>query len=102
MNESNEASKAYVYILSNERGNVLYIGSTEDLRKRIYLHKKRLIAGFTKRYNVHRLVYFEQYSSIGKARAREKYLKGKTRAKKIALIESANPAWKDLTSEIPI
>ena len=96
-----EEKKAYVYILSNDRGNVLYIGSTADLKKRIYLHKKRLIAGFTKKYNVTRLVYFKKYPCIDKAEAREKYLKGKTRDKKVALVESINPNWVDLTSKIP-
>jgi len=95
-----DSQKAYVYILSNDRGNVLYIGCTEDLKKRIYMHKKRLIAGFTKKYNVHRLVYFEQLSGIDKARAREQYLKGKSRAKKIALIESVNPTRKDLSQDV--
>ena len=93
--------KAYVYILCNDRENVLYIGSTEDLKKRIYLHKKRLIAGFTKKYNVTRLVYFEEHPNIEKAIEREKYLKGKTRIKKNIIIESTNPDWADLTTEIP-
>ena len=96
-----EKKKAYVYILSNDRRNVLYIGSTVEFKKRIYLHKKRLIPGFTKKYNVTRLVYFEEYSSIENAEKREKYLKGKTRAKKITFIEKINPDWKDLTSKIP-
>ena len=96
-----DTQKAYVYILSNDRGNVLYIGCTEDLKKRIYMHKKSLIAGFTKKYNVHRLVYFEQFSNIDEAKTREKYLKGKTRAKKITLIESINPTKKDLSQDIP-
>jgi putative endonuclease len=94
--------KAYVYILCNDRRNVLYIGCTEDLKKRIYMHKKRLIAGFTKKYNVHRLVYFKQYSNITKARESENYLKGKNRAKKIALIKSINSTWNDLSSELPV
>jgi putative endonuclease len=64
------------------------------------MHKKRLISGFTKKYNVNRLVYFEQFPSIDKAREREKYLKGKSRAKKTALIESANPTKKDLSQDI--
>ncbi len=93
--------KAYVYILCNDRENVLYVGSTEDIKKRIYLHKKRLIAGFTKKYNVTRLVYLEEHPNIEKAEAREKYLKGKTRAKKNITIELTNPDWVDLTSEIP-
>jgi putative endonuclease len=90
----------YVYILTNDRGNVLYIGSTEDLQRRMYFHKRRLIAGFTKKYNVHRLVYFETMVSLEAAEAREKQLKGKTRAKKNALVESKNPSWSDLSSQI--
>ena len=87
-------------MLTNDRGNVLYIGSTEDLRRRMYFHKRRLIAGFTKKYNVHRLVYFETISSLEAAEVREKQLKGKTRAKKSALVESKNPSWSDLSSQI--
>lgn len=93
--------KAYVYILANDRVNVLYIGSTADFKKRIYLHKKRLISGFTKKYNVTHLVYFEEHQNIAKAEEREKYLKGKTRVKKNIIVESTNPDWADLTTEIP-
>ena len=82
----------YVYMLNNDKGNVLYIGSTEDLRKRVYFHKRRLIPGFTKKYNVHRLVYYETHSSLEAAEVREKQLKGKTRAKKNILVESINPS----------
>jgi putative endonuclease len=92
--------KAFVYILTNDKGNVLYIGCTENLKKRIYHHKHRLISGFTKKYNLHRLVYFEVLPNIEAARVRERQLKGKTRAKKIALIESVNPSWRDLSSEL--
>jgi len=90
----------YVYMLNNDRGNVLYIGSTENLKKRIYFHKRRLIPGFTKKYNVHRFVYYEIHSSLEGAEKREKQLKGKTRAKKNALVEAINPMWGDLSSEI--
>lgn len=92
--------KYYVYILINDRGNVIYIGITEDLKKRIYFHKQRLIPGFTKKYNVHRLVYYEIYPSLEEAERREKQLKGKARAKKNAMVESINPFWRDLSSEI--
>ena len=101
MSDKEQARVGYVYILSNERRSVIYIGSTSNLSKRVYAHQKGLIPGFTKKYNVKRLVYFEQHSSIEEARLREKYLKGKTRAKKIKLIESSNPEWNDLTQEIP-
>ena len=92
--------KYYVYMLTNDKGNVLYIGSTEDLKKRVYFHKRGLIPGFTKKYNVHRLVYYEIYSSLEEAEKREKQLKGKTRAKKNAIVESINPSWRDLSSEV--
>ena len=90
----------YVYILNNDNGNVLYIGSTEDLRKRIYFHKRRLIPGFTKKYNVHRLVYYEVQASLEAAENRESQLKAKTRAKKKILVESMNPSWADLSTQL--
>jgi len=95
-----KAQKYYIYILTNQRGNVIYIGLTEDLKKRIYFHKKRLIPGFTRKYNVCKLVYYEVHSSLEAAEKREKQLKGKSRAKKNALVESINPKWRDLSSEI--
>ena len=85
-----------MYFLTNDRGNVLYIGSTENLRERIRFHKKRLIPGFTKKNNVTRLVYFEELSCLEDALLREKYLKGKTRAKKNKLIEIQNPSFRDM------
>ena len=88
---------AYVYLLCNERRNILYVGVTANLRERLYLHKKRLIPGFTKRYNVNRLVYFEGFANIKAARERERQLKGKSRAKKNAIIESTNPAISPLS-----
>ena len=87
-------------MLTNKKGNVLYIGATEDLKKRVYLHKGGFVAGFTKKYNVHRLVYFEEHADIEKARERERELKGKTRAKKNAVIQSTNPTMSDLSSKI--
>jgi putative endonuclease len=89
-----------VYILCNRHRNVLYIGSASDLKKRIYFHKKRLIAGFSKRYNVDQLVYFELMRGVEEALCREKQLKGYTRAKKIRLIEKANPSWVDFYKDI--
>ncbi len=88
----------YVYILSNKK-RVLYIGVTNDLEKRIWQHKQHLIPGFTQRYNVDRLVYFEHTNSIEGAIGREKQLKGWLRAKKIALIESVNPDWDELSMQ---
>lgn len=86
----------YVYILTNDRQTVLYTGCTEDLKKRLIHHRRRLIPGFTKKYNVHQLVYFEKLESIEVARLRERQIKNMSRAKKEALIKSINESWKDL------
>lgn len=86
----------YVYILTN-RSRTLYAGVTNDLTRRVYEHKQKLLPGFTEKYNISRLVYFEETSDVRDAIAREKQIKGWTRAKKIALIESINPEWKDLS-----
>ena len=88
--------KSFVYILSNNHGNVLYIGSTDDLKKRLYFHKRRLISGFTKKYNVHKLVYFEHFESPENALKPERQLKGFNRAKKNKIIERLNPNWNEL------
>jgi putative endonuclease len=85
-----------VYILAS-RTRTLYTGVTNNLLLRVVQHKQKRVPGFTQRYNVTRLVYFEQYSGIGLAIAREKQIKELLRKKKIALIESRNPEWKDLT-----
>jgi putative endonuclease len=85
----------YVYILSNTRRGVLYVGVTNE-------HKSRLVSGFTRKYGVILLVYFEEYSSILEARAREASLKRWRRAWKIQLIESLNPDWRDLTRELAL
>ena len=87
----------YVYILSNWDDSVLYIGVTNDLVRRLYEHKNHLIDGFTKKYNVNKLVYYEHTSDVRSAIEREKQLKGWTRAKKNTLIQKANPDWKDLS-----
>ncbi len=86
----------YVYIMTNHSGT-LYIGVTNDLQRRVWQHKQKLIKGFTKRYNITRLVYYEETSDIKAAITREKQLKGWIRRKKIVLIESCNPDWKDLS-----
>ncbi|PYY14884.1 MAG: hypothetical protein DMG61_01480 [Acidobacteria bacterium] len=85
-----------VYVVSS-RTRVLYIGMTSDLQHRIRQHKNGTFEGFTKKYNCHYLVYFERYDNVYRAIGREKELKRWTRAKKIALIESANPRWQDLS-----
>lgn len=90
----------YIYILTNSTNTVLYIGVTNDLKRRIYEHKNELIDGFTKKYHIHKLIYYEAYSSIKTAIAREKQLKCWMRAKKIKLIETQNPDWIDLSEEL--
>jgi putative endonuclease len=85
----------YVYILSSTNG-VLYVGMTNDVVRRVAQHKRRELPGFTKRYNVDRLVYFEHTHDVAAAIAREKQIKGWIREKKAALIESRNPQWVDL------
>ena len=89
----------YVYILTNQYDNVMYIGVTNNLKRRLYEHKKELVEGFTKKYHVHKLVYFEQTPDVRAALEREKQLKGWTRAKKNALVETINPQWRDLSEE---
>ena len=88
--------QGYVYILTNRYNKVLYTGVTGDLVKRVYEHKNDLVDGFTKKYNTHKLVYFEVFDYILNAIEREKQIKGWLRSKKIALIESKNPKWEDL------
>ena len=88
----------FVYILSNWDDSVLYIGVTSNLPKRLYEHRNHLVDGFTKKYNVHKLVYFERTSDVNSAIAREKQLKGWTRKKKNDLVTKANPEWKDLSA----
>ena len=87
----------YVYILSNWNDSVLYIGVTSDLKRRLYEHRNHLVDGFTARYNVHKLVYFEYTNDVRSAIDRKKQLKGWRRDKKNALISRANPAWDDLS-----
>ena len=86
----------YVYIITNKSGT-LYTGVTNNLERRIFEHKNHLIEGFTKKYKITKLVYFEETSDIRVAISREKQIKGWTRKKKIALIESINPEWNDLS-----
>ena len=89
-----------VYILASQKNGTLYIGVTSDLIKRIYEHKNSLVDGFTKKYNVHDLLYFEQFQDMNSAIAREKQLKAWKRQWKIALIEKVNGNWQDLYGEI--
>jgi len=87
----------YIYIMTNHSGT-LYTGTTDNLEQRIYEHKHNLVPGFASKYNTTKLVYYEEGNDFDAALAREKQIKGWLRAKKIALIESANPEWKDLGS----
>ena len=87
----------YVYIMTN-KSRTLYTGVTNNLERRVYEHKQKLIPGFTNKYNISRLVFFEATQDIRAAIEREKQIKGWLRSKKIALIESVNPQWEDLSS----
>ena len=86
--------------MSNGRNTVLYTGITNDLKRRVYEHKNGLGGGFTKRYQVHKLVYYEISNDVRAAIAREKQIKGGSRQKKVDLVNSLNPAWRDLYDEI--
>ena len=91
---------SYVYIMASQKNGTIYIGVTSDLVKRVYEHKTAYFDGFTKKYDVKNLVYYEIYEDISEAIKREKVLKGWTRKKKIELIESQNPDWLDLYEKI--
>ena len=86
----------YVYILTNWSNKIMYIGVTNDIKRRLYEHKHQLLDGFTKSYNVDKLVYLEETADIDAAIAREKQLKGWTRKKKDALVERVNPEWTEI------
>lgn len=90
----------YLHILTNKHNTVLYTGVTNDLKRRVYEHKMKLNKGFTKRYNINKLVYFEHFTRIKHAIEREKQIKAGPRKKKIQLIESMNEEWRDLYEEI--
>jgi len=90
----------YVYIMTNHRNTVLYVGVTSDLQRRVYEHKAKLVAGFTKKYNISKLVYYEVFEDIGNAILREKQIKAGSRQKKIDLINTMNKEWQDLYEEL--
>jgi len=92
--------KPAVYILASKRNGTLYIGVTGDLAARVSIHRQDLADGFTKRYGVHMLVHYEHFDTMPDAIAREKRLKKSLRAAKLALIESHNPLWRDLTPDV--
>ncbi len=89
-----------VYFLSSKKNGTLYIGVTNNLAKRVYEHKNNLVEGFTKKYLIHQLIYYEVFNDVSEAIKREKQLKKWNRAWKIRLIESKNPEWNDLYCEI--
>ncbi len=89
-------NRYYVYIMTSTTGT-LYTGVTSNLKRRVYEHKHKLVEGFTKKYNITRLAYYEETSDVQSALAREKQIKGWLRSKKFALIKSVNPKWQDLS-----
>ncbi len=90
----------YVYILTNKTNTVLYTGVTNNIKRRVYEHKNKFVKGFTSKYNVNKLVYYEVFDDPYNAISREKQIKGWLRRKKVELINSFNPTWKDLYKEI--
>ena len=91
---------SYVYILASQRNGTLYVGSTSNLVQRIWEHKNKVLPGFTAKYNVHLLVYYEAHQELMEAARREKRLKNWCRQWKINIIEKFNPTWRDLYDEI--
>jgi len=92
--------QSYIYILFNKRNGTLYTGVTSNLIRRIYEHKNKLVEGFTKKYDVDKLGYYEIFDDITQAIEREKQIKAGSRKKKLQLIESINPNWEDLYDKI--
>jgi putative endonuclease len=92
--------QGYIYILTSNTNTILYVGVTSNLPQRIYQHKNKFVEGFTKKYNINKLVYYEVSESIIVAIEREKQIKGKDRKYKLELINGFNPDWKDLYETI--
>ena len=90
----------YVYVLASKRNGTIYIGITSNLIQRVWQHKEKFIVGFTKKYNVNKLVYFEADDDVEQAILREKRLKNWRRKWKVDLIEESNPDWKDLYNDL--
>ncbi len=90
----------YIYMMTNKSNSVLYTGVTNDLKRRVYEHKEKIVEGFTKRYNATKLVYYETCDEAESAIIREKQIKGWPRKKKDDLVGSINPEWRDLYDEI--
>ena len=95
-----EEKQYYVYIMTNKWNRVLYPGVTNDLKRRVCEHKAKLVEGFTKRYNVDKLVFYDLSQDVASAILREKQIKGGSRSKKIALVNGMNPDWKDLYDDL--
>ena len=98
--ENSEGNMYFVYIMTNEKHSVLYVGSTGDLVKRVYLHRNRLLKGFTAKYNIIKLVYYEVFKTEQEALDRENKIKVMTRRRKEDLINKGNPFWSDLYFDI--
>jgi putative endonuclease len=90
----------YLYIMTNDYNTVLYTGVTNNLQRRVYEHKEKIIEGFTKKYNITKLVYYEVFGDAYTAISREKQIKAGSRQKKIDLVNSINQEWKDLYNEL--
>ncbi len=90
----------YIYIMTNQRNTVLYTGVTNNLKRRVYEHKEKLVDGFTKKYNINKLVYYEVFEDIESAILKEKQIKAGSRQRKIELINSMNKEWRDLYGEL--
>ena len=89
----------FVYIMTNKRNGTLYTGMTNNIERRVYEHKHKLVKGFTSKYGLNILVYFEDFNDVTDAIIREKQIKGWVRKKKLVLIELLNPEWKDLSND---
>ncbi|MFH1593300.1 MAG: GIY-YIG nuclease family protein [Candidatus Omnitrophota bacterium] len=94
------AKNGYVYLMTNKNNNVIYVGVTSNLKKRVYEHREHTAEGFTKKYNVNKLVYYEETDNIDGAIAREKQIKAGSRLKKLKVIKSLNPEFRDLYNEL--
>ncbi len=90
----------YVYIMTNDTNTVTYTGITNDLVRRIYEHREKMVEGFTRKYNIGKLVYYEVCGDIDSAISREKQIKGSSRQRKIQLVNSINKEWRDLYEEL--
>ena len=99
---NNKKKRYYVYMITNKHNTVLYTGITGDLPKRVYEHKEKLVNGFTKKYNVDKIVYFESFENVDNEIQREKQIKNYSRKRKEELINEFNEEWKDLYTELPL